>query len=180
MSKPDFKNEPWRWNRWYASEYDSDAVNIADDFYTLDKECDYALLSAQWMIKNKNGKALDEVFSVAEILAASKKDGFKADVLALVIDANWRSYVRWKLNDAPIILPPPPAPPPVVVEEPKLPEIKLPQEKKNPSPALVKFSVYFGMIATVAGAISWFVPVLKPWLLAIVPIVETVLKLFGV
>lgn len=172
MGVPDFKNEPFRWNRWYASEYDSDAVNIADDFYVLDKECDYALLSAQYMIKNLNGKKLDPVFSVEEILAASKKAGFKVDTLAIMIDANWKSYVRWKLNDAPVILPPNPEPPKEMpnpdpwaahpnmpqkpeapTENPKLPEITLPQNPKEKSPVPWKkiLAVAFGILITASA-----------------------------
>lgn len=135
MSKPDFKNEPFRWNRWFASEYDSEAVNIADDFYILDKECDYALLSAQYMVKNQNGKKPDPCFSPSEILATSKKAGFEVDPCARVIDGCWKSYVRWKLELPPVIItPPPPIPPPVVVEKPKkLPTIELPQQPKPAS-----------------------------------------------
>jgi hypothetical protein len=178
MAKPDFKNEPWRWNRWYASEYDSEAVNIADDFYTLDKTCDYALLSAQWMIKNKNGKSPDPCFSVSEILAASKEVGFKPDTLALIVDANWRGYVRWKLNDAPVILPPnenPPVKPPLPdpwathpnspqkpvpsPEKPKgLPEVKVPQEPKQKPAWMIKASVWLTVLTPVSLVILYFVP----------------------
>jgi hypothetical protein len=52
--------------------------------------------------------------------------------------------------------------------------------KKNPSPSLVRFSVYFGMIASVAGIVAWFIPGAKPWVAAIVPIIKTILSLFGV
>jgi hypothetical protein len=52
--------------------------------------------------------------------------------------------------------------------------------KKNPNPNLVRFSVYFGMIASVAGIVAWFIPGAKPWVAAIVPIIKTILSLFGV
>jgi hypothetical protein len=66
-------------------------------------------------------------------------------------------------------------------EKPKgLPEVKVPQEKKNPAPWLVRFSMIFGIVSTVAGAVAWFYPPIKVWLLAIVPIVESLLKMLGV
>ena len=159
MSKPDFKNEPWRWNRWYASEYDSEAVNIADDFYTLDKECDYALLSAQYMVKNVNGKKPDPCFSVKEILAASKKAGFEVDPCARIIDGCWRAYVRWKLELPPVIIAPPaPLPPKELpkVENPKLPEVRLPQEPK--APTKTPWKLIAAVLAAVAFALK-FTPV---------------------
>jgi hypothetical protein len=178
MAKPDFKNEPWRWNRWYASEYDSEAVNIADDFYTLDKTCDYALLSAQYMVKNKNGKSPDPCFTPTEILAASKKPDFQVDPCARVIDACWQSYKRWKMNDSVIVVMPPPAEPPKTLPKPdpwaahpnspskpvptpktdKLPEIHLPQEKKPRPEWVVKASVWLTVLTPVSLVILYFVP----------------------
>jgi hypothetical protein len=79
-----------------------------------------------------------------------------------------------------VILPPPPEPPkptkPTPVELPPKEE----PVKKNPNPTLVRFSVYFGMIASVAGIVAWFIPGAKPWVAAIVPIIKTILSLFGV
>lgn len=90
---------------------------------------------------------------------------------------------RAKEPELPKIEPPPPTPPPVVVEEPKpkLPEVRLPQEpKKNPAAWLVKFSVWFGIVSTVVGAVAWFVPGAKPWVAVIVPVIQAILKAFGV
>jgi hypothetical protein len=86
---------------------------------------------------------------------------------------------RAKEPELPRIPPPPPAPP-KVEPEPSLPEVKFPQEKKNPAPWLVRFSMIFGIVSTIAGAAAWFFPPVKIWLLAIVPVVETILKLLGV
>jgi hypothetical protein len=36
------------------------------------------------------------------------------------------------------------------------------------------------MIASVAGIVAWFIPGAKPWVAAIVPIIKTILSLFGV
>lgn len=159
MSKPDFKNEPFRWNRWFASEYDSEAVNIADDFYALDKECDYALLSAQYMVKNQNGKKPDPCFAPSEILAASKKAGFEVDPCARVIDGCWKSYVRWKLELPPVIIAPPaPLPPKELpkVEKPTLPTIEIPQEPKPPTKT--PWKLIAAILAAVAFALK-FTPV---------------------
>lgn len=157
MPKPDFKHEPFRFNRWYASEYNSEAVNIADDFYEADKGCDYALLSAQWLVMNQDGKKIDPVFSVAEILMASKKEGWTPDPRARVINACWLGYVRWKM-DIPdvVILPPNPEPPPVIEpEKPKLPEVKVPNPPVAKKPP-------WKLIATILAAIAFglkFTPV---------------------
>jgi hypothetical protein len=79
-----------------------------------------------------------------------------------------------------VILPPPPeAPKPTKPKPVELPPKEEPV-KKNPSPSLVRFSVYFGMIASVAGIVAWFIPGAKPWVAAIVPIIKTILSLFGV
>ena len=175
MAKPDFPNEPWRWNRWFASTYDSEAANIADDFYIADKACDYALLSAHWMVKNANGKKLDPVFAVAEILSASKKEGWTPDPVARVIDSQWRSYVRWKLEEPPVIITPPapePLKPVPVPEEPKkLPEVPTPKPPVAAKPpwkliatilAAVAFFLKFTPIpATIVLAIDWIVRILN-------------------
>jgi len=88
---------------------------------------------------------------------------------------------RKKEPELPRIPPPNPEPPVVVVVEPKLPEIKLPQEaKKNPAPALVKFSVWFGILATAAGAAAFFFPQAKPIVAIVVALVQSILKYFGV
>jgi hypothetical protein len=89
---------------------------------------------------------------------------------------------RSKEPKLPTIPPPNPEPPPVVVEEPKkLPEVPVPKEpKKNPAPGLVKFSVYFGMIATAAGAAAFFFPQAKPIVAIVVALVQSILKYFGV
>ena len=88
---------------------------------------------------------------------------------------------RAKEPQLPKIPPPPPAPPPVVVvENPKLPEVRLPQEKKNPAPTLVKFSVWFGILATAAGAASFFFPQAKPIVAIVVALVQSILKALGV
>jgi len=181
MPKPDFKNEPFRFNRWYASEYNSEATNIADDFYEADRECNYALLAAHWLVMNQDGKKIDPVFSVAEILIASRKEGWTPDPRARVINACWLGYVRWKMDIPDVVILPPTPEPPKVEEPKKLPEIHLPQEpKKNPAAWLVKFSVYFGIVSTVVGVVAWFVPGAKPWVAVIVPVIQAILKAFGV
>ena len=175
-----FEPQPFRYNFWVAGAYWHDAPNIASRFWDLDPNCDWSLLASVWHARNDFSRKLDPVFTVQNIYDASKKPEFQVDPIARVIHACWLGYCKSKSAEVPVvILPPPPEPTKV---EAKLPTIKLPQVsvKKNPAPALVKFSVYFGMIATVLGGISWFVPVMKPWVLAIVPIIETILKLLGV
>jgi hypothetical protein len=179
----DEKSEPWRYNFFIANNYWHDAPNIAARFWDADPKCDFALLASVWHSRNDFGRKLDPVFSVQNIIEASRKPNFEVGEIARVIHATYLGYLadreRQKTDPIIVIAPPPPMPPKVEAK-PSLPEVKVPQEKKNPAPALVKFSVYFGMIATVLGAISWFVPVMKPWVLAIVPIIETLLKLLGV
>jgi hypothetical protein len=82
-----------------------------------------------------------------------------------------------------VILPPPPEPPkPKPVEKPK--PIELPPkeqpEKKNPNPNLVRFSVYFGIISAAATAAALFFPPAKPFVVAIVAIVKSLLAALGV
>ena len=160
--------QPFDWNRWFASEYDSEAVNIADDFYIADKDCNWALLSAQWMVKNVNGKKLDPCFSVQEILIASRKPMFEVDPCARVIDGCWRGYLRWKAGTPIPIDPPNPTPPPLP-EPKKLPEVKVPQEHK---PAKTPWK----LIATILAAIAFglkFTPVPA----AVILIVDWIVKL---
>jgi hypothetical protein len=77
-------------------------------------------------------------------------------------------------------IPPPPPEPPKAEPKPSLPKIELPQEKKNPAPALVKFSVWFGILATAAGAASFFFPQAKPIVAIVVALVQSILKALGV
>jgi hypothetical protein len=74
-------------------------------------------------------------------------------------------------------MPLPPVPKP---KTDKLPTIEIPQEKKNPTPALVKFSCYFGILATAAGAASFFFPQAKPIVAIVVALVQSILKALGV
>lgn len=172
MSK--FERVPFRYNFWLASEYWHDAPNIASRFWDLDPNCDWALLASIWHAKNDFGRKLDPVFNVQNIYEASKKDGFEVDPIARVIHACWLGHCNKKETEVPVVITPPPPEPPA------LPEVKVPQIKKNPDPAIVKFSVYFGLVAAAAGVISWFVPALKPWVMVIVPAIEAILKLLGV
>jgi hypothetical protein len=87
---------------------------------------------------------------------------------------------RKKEPELPRIPPPPPEPPKVEEPKPSLPKIELPQEKKNPAPALVKFSVWFGILATAAGAASFFFPQAKPIVAIVVALVQSILKALGV
>jgi hypothetical protein len=170
--------EPFRYNYWLASEYWHDAPNIASRFWDLDPKCDWSLLASVWHSKNDFGRKLDPVFSVQNIFEASKKPEFQVDPIARVIHACWLGYCKGKEDEKPVvILPPPPEPPKV---EPKLPQIKLPQEKKNPAPTLVKFSVWFGILATAAGAASFFFPQAKPIVAIVVALVQSILKALGV
>lgn len=64
--------------------------------------------------------------------------------------------------------------------EPKPEEPKIEQPKKNPNPTLVKFGVWFGILASVASVVAWFVPGAKPWVAAIVPLIRAILSVLGV
>jgi hypothetical protein len=78
-----------------------------------------------------------------------------------------------------VILPPKNPPMPTKPTPVELPPKEEPV-KKNPNPNLVRFGTWFAIISSVAGVVAWFFPPLKLWLLAIVPIVETILKVLGV
>ena len=80
---------------------------------------------------------------------------------------------REALKKPPPIEPPKPIPPEPKPEEPK------PEKPKNPSPGLVRFGVWFGIISSVVGVVAWFVPSLKPWVAAIVPIIRAILSALG-
>jgi len=97
-----------------------------------------------------------------------------------------------KMRNADPILPPPPVPPtPQPTPEdpassrgkpaklpPKNPDVKPP--KKNPPPGLVRFSTYFGIAASLAAVVSWFVPGAKPLVVGIVAVIKAILSALGV
>ena len=177
--------EPWRYNFYIANHYYRNAPNVASRFWDIDPKCDFALLASVFHSKNDFGRKLDPVFSVPNIYEASKKPDFKAGEIAVVIHATYLGYLadleRQKNDPIIVIAPPPPMPPKVEpVPKPSLPEIHLPQEKKNPAPALVKFSVWFGILATAAGAASFFFPQAKPIVAIVVALVQSILKALGV
>jgi hypothetical protein len=169
--------QPFDFNAWYASNYDNESVNIADDFFVADPTCKWSLLAAHWLVMNKNGKAIDPIFSVPEVIAASKKEGWHPHECAVVINASFEGWVRWRKDDVPTKIEPPNSLPPVKLptpdpyahrpnmpqkpepspEKPKgLPEVKLPQEPKAPSKTPWK------LIATIVAAVAFglkFTPV---------------------
>lgn len=154
MSK--FEKLPFRYNYWLASEYWHDAPNIASRFWDLEPNCDWALLASVWHSKNDFGRKLDPVFSVQNILEASKKPEFQVDPIARVIHACWLGYCKGKETEAPVVILPPPPEPSPVVEKPTLPEVKLPQEPKAPTKTPWK------LIAAVLAAVAFglkFTPV---------------------
>ena len=55
-----------------------------------------------------------------------------------------------------------------------------PAVKKNPPAWLVRFDVWFGILSGAAGLFAWFFPAIKPWLMGIVPLIEAILKAWGV
>jgi hypothetical protein len=179
----DEKSEPWRYNFFIANNYWHDAPNIAARFWDADPKCDFALLASVWHSKNDFGRKLDPVFAVQNILEASRKPGFEVGDVARIIHATYLGYLadreRQKTDPIIVIAPPPPEPPKVEAK-PSLPQIKVPQEKKNPAPALVKFSVWFGILATAAGAAAFFFPQAKPIVAIVVALVQSILKYFGV
>lgn len=81
---------------------------------------------------------------------------------------------------------PKPKPEPMPTPHPNMPKPPTPrpqepdQPKKNPNPTLVKFGVWFGILSSVLGIVAWFVPSLKPWVMAIVPIIKAILSILGV
>jgi hypothetical protein len=117
------------------------------------------LLACVWHIKNDFGRKIDPVFSVEEIYAASKKEGWLPGDLARVVHACWLGYVAEKQReqtDPIVILPPTPAPPPVVVEEPKkLPEVPTPKPPKTPFPTK---RVIATVLAILVGASAFLPP----------------------
>ena len=181
----DEKAEPWRYNFFIANNYWRNAPNVASRFWDADPKCDFALLASVWHSRNDFGRKLDPVFSVQNILEASRKPNFEVGEIARVIHATYLGYLadreRQKSDPIIVIVPPPPEPPKVEpVPKPSLPEIHLPQEKKNPAPTLVKFSVWFGILATAAGAASFFFPQAKPIVAIVVALVQSILKALGV
>jgi hypothetical protein len=170
MSK--FEKLPFRYNYWLASEYWHDAPNIASRFWDLDPKCDWSLLASVWHSKNDFGRKLDPVLSVQNIYEASKKPEFQVDPIARVIHACWLGYCKGKEDEKPVvILPPPPEPPPVVViEQPKLPEVKLPQEPKPTTKTPWK------LIAAVLAAVA-FALKFSPVPAFVIGIVDMIVKI---
>jgi hypothetical protein len=158
---PKWEPVPHRFNYWLASNYWHDAPNIATRFWEVDAKCDWSLLACVWHIKNDFGRKIDPVFSVEEIYAASKKEGWLPGDLARIVHACWLGYVAEKQReqtDPIVILPPTPAPPPVVVEEPKkLPEVPTPKPPKTPFPTGKVVLTVIGILL----AASAFLP--PPW-----------------
>jgi hypothetical protein len=173
---PKWEPVPHRFNYWLASNYWHDAPNIASRFWDCDPNCDWSLLACVWHIKNDFGRKIDPVFSVEEIYAASKKEGWMPGDLARIVHACWLGYVAEKQReqtDPIVILPPPPTPPPVVVEEPKpsLPEVKVPNPpvaKKTPWKLIATILAGVALVlkftpapAIVIGIIDWLVKILQ-------------------
>ncbi len=150
---------PHRFNYWLASNYWHDAPNIASRFWDCDHNCDWSLLACVWHVKNDFGRKIDPVFSVGEIYAASKKEGWIPGDLARVVHACWLGYVAEKQRaqtDPIVILPPPPEPP--KVEEPKkLPEVPTPKPPKTPFPTKRVIATVIGILVTASA----FLP--PPW-----------------
>lgn len=97
-------------------------------------------------------------------------------------------YDSWQARKAELaknrkepIEPPKPLPPtkPDPIPEPK-PQPKPEEPKKNPSPGLVKFGVWFGILASGLGVASFFYPPLKPIVAFVVPLVKALLAALGV
>lgn len=166
--------EPFRYNYWLASEYWHDAPNIASRFWDLDPKCDWSLLASVWHSKNDFGRKLDPVFSVQNIFEASKKPEFRVDPIARVIHACWLGYCKARETDTlpPVVILPPNPEPPVVVEQPKLPEVKPPQEPKPPTKtpwkliaavlAAVAFALKFSPVpAFVIGIVDMLVKIIQ-------------------
>jgi len=157
----DEKAEPWRYNFFIANNYWRNAPNVASRFWDADPKCDFALLASVWHSRNDFGRKLDPVFSVQNILEASRKPNFEVGEIARVIHATYLGYLadreRQKSDPIIVIKPPPPMPP--VDPKPSLPEVKIPQEPKPPStfPWKRVLSVAFGILVTASA----FAP--PPW-----------------
>lgn len=89
---------PTLWDEWYQNNYGG-TVAVAQRFATIDPYCDYSLLAACWNHHNKNGTAIDPVFSVAELIDAGRKEGFIPHPCARVIDARWKCFARFKWEE---------------------------------------------------------------------------------
>lgn len=173
----DEKAEPWRYNFFIANNYWHDAPNIAARFWDADPKCDFALLASVWHSKNDFGRKLDPVFSVQNIIEASRKSGFEVGDVARVIHATYLGYLadRERQKTEPIIiLPPPPTP---SAEKPKLPEIRLPQVVKPRPEWVVKASVWMTVLTPVMLVISYFIP--PPWNLVAKAVLEVIKFLVG-
>lgn len=89
---------PAKWDDWYLNNYGG-TVQAAQRFAAIDPYCDFSLLAASWNHHNKNGTAIDPVFSFTELIDASKKEGFIPHPCARVIDARWKSYARFSCEE---------------------------------------------------------------------------------
>jgi hypothetical protein len=111
---------------------------------------------------------------VQNIFEASKKPEFRVDPIARVIHACWLGYCKARETDTlpPVVILPPNPEPPVVVEQPKLPEVKPPQEPKPPTKtpwkliaavlAAVAFALKFSPVpAFVIGIVDMLVKIIQ-------------------
>jgi hypothetical protein len=177
-----------RWfNNFVCENYWHSATLIGYRFFDLKLE-DWDKRACEWHMRYGYGVKLsdgDSYFSgnmqrrySVDKLAA--ENPLKMSETAQVMHNCWLvdRARREALKKPPPIEPPKPVPPPLPKPEPKPPEPK-PEQPKNPSPGLVRFGVWFGIISSVVGVVAWFVPALKPWVAAIVPIIRAILSALG-
>lgn len=181
-------------NLHFVSQYSIRSFLVAGRFFDL--TTDWERLSCEWYAKHgfneqPNDRYIGQLPDGRDAIRYHSVDELVLLNPAQLSPTGEMLYSQWlgikakleehrKVPDV-VILPPPPEPPVYEPEPEHEPEPKKdePAPKKNPSPALVKFGVWFGIASTVAGVVAWFVPAIKPWLLVIVPVVESIIKVFG-
>jgi hypothetical protein len=178
----------------YAREYGARMFLVAGRVYDLAPD-NFAWLASAWyerhgLLELPNDRYIGKLPNGQEAVRYASVDALLLNPPKELVGIGRHIYDGWlakkaqlaKIRNAdPVVILPPKNPP--MPEKPKPVELPPKSEepvKKNPSPSLVRFSVYFGMIASVAGIVAWFIPGAKPWVAAIVPIIKTILSLFGV
>jgi hypothetical protein len=173
-----------------VSLYSSRAFLVAGRFYDLAPDR-WDKLACLWYARHNFFELPGDRYLTDTMVRFKSVDALVAEIDPQMTPTAQHLYDQWmgikkrleeSRKDKPIPIEPPkptptPLPIPAPIPEPK-PDPK-PEQPKNPSPGLVRFGVWFGIISSVVGVVAWFVPALKPWVAAIVPIIRAILSALG-
>lgn len=181
-------------NLHFVSLYTSRAFLVAGRIYDLCPD-DWSRRACIWYARNNFFELPGDRYLTDTAVRFKSVDALVAEVDPKMTPTAQHLYDQWlgikkKLEesrkDKPVpIEPPKPTPTPLPIPDP-IPEPKPEptpepeQPKKNPPPSLVKFGVWFGILASGLSVAAFFYPPLKPIVTFVVPIIKALLAAFGV